>query len=141
MSEPLSIAASITSLATAIVVAAPKVSRWWAAHRKADASVETARVHAHEREDSRSFDIADRLIKARERDHDYCRQEVAALRLEVGAAREAVEECQKKHNAAEERIDAQDAQIVDLRDMLAWMKSQLDRIERRSNPPEGAPAE
>lgn len=141
MSEPLSIGAIVLSAVTAAFHAAPRVSRWWAERGKAHASVEVARTRASVREESRRFDIAERAIAAREADHADCRREVAALRLEVSAARDAVDDCQRKHVAAEERIDAQDAQIVDLRDLLAWMKNQLDRIERKSTPPEGAPAE
>ncbi len=117
-----------------LTVAVPRIIDAWRAVRTREIESGAA---ANEREASQRFNITDQLLRALERDHDDCLKEVAALRLEIGAARSAVDDCQAKHAAAEERINAQDAQIVDLRDVISWLKSQIDRLDRTSNrPPE-----
>ena len=119
-----------------LTVAVPRIIDAWRAVRTREIESGAA---ANEREASQRFDITGQLLRARERDHEDYRKEVAALRIEIGAARSAVDDCQAKHAAAEERIDAQDAHIVDLRDVIAWLKSQVERLDRTSNrPPEPA---
>lgn len=131
MSDTLiSVLGMIVSIVTALSVAVPKAVMYWARKGETDAKAETERQQT----ERAGMDIADRVMKSREREHADCRQEVAALRLEVGAAKEAVDDCQAKHSLAEERIDLQDVQIVELRDLISWLKFQIERIDRKSDP-------
>jgi hypothetical protein len=121
-------------LVAGIIALAPKaialVQTWIAKrsevqieNRRADTREETARHKAQTAE----LGVAERMILDRAEDHRACREEVAELRHEVGSLRVSVASCEAKHDSAQSMID--------------WLKDQVERLNRRSNPPQGEPAE
>lgn len=123
------------SVAGALVIAvAPKafaLAQTWIAKRS-EVAIEDRRAEAREETASHKartaeLGVAERMILDRAQDHKACREEVAELRHEVGSLRVSVASCEAKHDSAQSMID--------------WLKDQVERLNRRSNPPQGEPAE
>lgn len=129
-----------------LTVAVPRIIDAWRAVRTREIESGAA---ANEREASQRFDITDQLLRARERDHEDYRKEVEALRIEIGAAKDAIDDCHRKHATSEAQARVFQDQIADQRDVIGWMRHQIERltaqIERLSRdsgiPPAGEPAE
>lgn len=154
MADASTIAGS--GLVALAVAAAPRIAelvRTWLTRR---ADVQIAEVEAAagkaDREASQRIEtlsVGERVLRDRADEHREARQEVAALRLEMGAARDAIDDCHRKHAVSEALGRALQDQIADQRDVIGWMRHQIDRlsaqVERLSRdsgmPPAGEPAE
>jgi hypothetical protein len=82
---------------------------------------------ASRRDDAKGTELAADLIRERADEHRECREEVAALRDQVGDLRVSVVACESKHEHAERVIG----------DLIR----RLTRIERTSDNPQPEPAE
>lgn len=154
MADASTIAGS--GLVALAVAAAPKIfelARTWLT-RRADVQIAEVKADAEraDREASQRIEtltVGERVLRDRADEHRETRQEVAALRIELGAAREAIDDCQRKHATSEAHARVLQDQIADQRDVIGWMRHQIERltaqVERLSRdsvyPPAGEPAE